>query len=441
MRKIILALAVALIVLSGCNLSGVGGHKALAAIASGGGHYYLQSRTTATRAARDVSGGALYRVTDSGAIGAVTFYDTSGAALPVTVNHAVRLDGYLLASVTYNGETVGIAANTTTGALNAVSPIPEGWEFVRARDGKAYYIAASRLWRCELATGQAEAMSDPADGLDAAGWLVTLPGGGVIYTYREHLISWAPQVMTARYYPSTGGAGKIIDAICGYPPDSMMTGGGIVEESDGSVSIFRIGLGGATVTPIVITEQADGTPSCIQVAPVPLNYWPWPDNLSAAQWSRVSPSWSIGEGAVFASEYGSAKLTKASGSWSLDYVAKPADLPSYYTCPSYCGSTTADSGAIYHAYHEWGDMPNCDLTRYHLWRVPIASSASLARSVDLSTAGEIIVDLNVSNLVALGGKLFYQRDAGQGVQTMVYDTATGAASVYASGAVSIQPVE
>jgi len=122
---------------------------------------------------------------------------------------------------------------------------------------------------------------------------------------------------------------------------------------------------------------------------------------------------------------------------SYSVTAFPSGLLSYIgDTGSY---TVSDGASVYFACHENGNWSNFDVTRYHIWAIPTGTlMASAAKSITTDTAGELVQDYNVSSLVAVGGRIFYQRNTGTGVQTMVYDGTS--ASVYADGAVSIEAV-
>ena len=418
-RSLIAALVVALALLVACNnpTTPATGDGSLAKMSTGSA-YFLKGSSSAAKGARAATGStALCAVSSTGTISAVTFTDASGNSESVAVDNAISLStGGLALGLTYKSEALAYLADAS-GNLTALTPVPDGWDYARDDGTSLYYVSGGALYKAPIATGVGVQFSKAGETVATDAWLKVTASGGVVVI--------PPSSSTQTYYASSGAAG-VTDSISLPDPVTYNS----IEALDGTV--YFVNHSGADVITAAYTE-----------GPIPGRYQgATPETLCTLPATpteadvRLSSKRSAHE-LVLGTDAGIVRIVATSSGLSYSVTAFPSGLLSYIgDTGSY---TVSDGASVYFACHENGNWSNFDVTRYHIWAIPTGTlMASAAKSITTDTAGELVQDYNVSSLVAVGGRIFYQRNTGTGVQTMVYDGTS--ASVYADGAVSIEAV-
>lgn len=383
----------------------------LAGIGSTDGTLYIEGKASAAKAAESetATAGALMQMTMDGAE-RVTFYDDTGAEVVVTVRHArILSDGRLVLAITYNAEESCIVADPTTGTLTALSPEPEGWDYAREEAGAFWYAGAGAIWRLDLATLAAERQTAASEGVAggvwfkrcAAGITATVPGSGL-----------------QTYYASPTAAG-VSNAISLPDPATYLS----FEAADGTVySIHRTGADvvlrpyAETAMPGVFAAGADEA----------LCTLPWTPATAALRLTSKKLTREL----VAAWDYGILRIVADDSGIKYEVVELIGPDGFFGALETHAAAEGEDA---YYAFHEAADS-----TKWHVWN--LKASAPVARALAESGAAEILADTGISGLMPVGDRLYYVRDSGSGPETMVY-AAPGPATVYASGAVSIEAVK
>lgn len=437
MKKSIIALFVVLALLSACanGSGGGGGHGGsnLKHISAGSGSYMLTGSTSGASKSIQASiikadaasgtTGKLVRVSGSSAQD-VTFYDDSGSAVTVAVDHAIALsNGRLVLGLIYDSADLAYIASPSDGSIIALSPGPAGWDYARESGGYLYYVASDGLYKASLTDGMGVRMSAAGASVDAGAWLYVLSTGAVI--------AQGSGSATLTYYAGGGAAGV---ADIGIPDP---TAGYVLEGFDGK--LYQILFYDMVHVTYGIYEENAAHDRLVSGSGNALCALPW----TIKSHMRASPHRSTHD-LTIATDGGMIRVYATNTGIAYSVTPVPAAISGLAYPSSFDSYTVSEGATTYHAFHEIAASgPGYDVTKYHIWSIegatPVSLSiAGLSLSSASATTGELIVDYNVGSLAAVGGLLFYTRNNGSGIETMVYNGTSS--SEYASGSVSIAPV-
>jgi len=271
-----------------------------------------------------------------------------------------------------------------------------------------------------------------ADALSADAWLKVTSYGGVMYVNPGEVFYWNGasfgQAQTF-YYPVGSGIDPVKTNIAIPNPSTQIA----IEGLDGT--LYEVRFNGATVKLYAYTESGtDGSYLSVEETLCTLP-------VSTLAHERLSPRTQTHDltiGYAGASDHGGyLRIVATAEGLSYSVTTAPVGISGSSFVTSPYALESAKDGTAYHAYYETGPVYDpYDITHWHVWGADLSSTAPRGLA---GGSGELFADYNVTSLLPVGDVLFYQRDAGLGVQTMVYDGTE--ARVYADGAVTIQAVD